>query len=273
MVVAGAKIIYGYITDSISMLSDGFHSFFDGTSNVIGIIGTWIAFQPPDKDHPYGHKKFETLSTIAVALLIFIGAFEILKKAYSSLSRPPDIEVTSLSFIIMALTTIINLTVVTYETKKGKELKSDFLLADAIHTKTDIFISLSVIISLVAVKIGYPVIDSVTAIAIVIFIAKMGFGILKSAADVLTDAARIDTKEINAVVMQVEGIRECHGIRTRGIEDAIHIDLHILIEPEVETQKAHDLAHSVEDAIKEKFPSIVDVVVHIEPYNKLEVKS
>lgn len=273
MVVAGAKIIYGYITDSISMLSDGFHSFFDGTSNVIGIIGTWIAFQPPDKDHPYGHKKFETLSTIAVALLIFIGAFEILKKAYSSLGRPSDIEVTSLSFIIMALTTIINLTVVTYETKKGKELKSDFLLADAIHTKTDIFISLSVIISLVAVKIGYPVIDSVTAIAIVIFIAKMGFGILKSAADVLTDAARIDTKEINAVVMQVEGIKECHGIRTRGIEDAIHIDLHILIEPEVETQKAHDLAHSVEDAIKEKFPSIVDVVVHIEPYNKLEVKS
>ena len=266
MAVALAKIIYGYKINSISMFSDGFHSFFDGTSNVIGLIGIWIASQPPDESHPYGHRKFETLSTIAIAVLIFFAGFEILKKAYHGLREPHSIEVTSMSFIIMSITLLINIGVMTYERKKGQELKSDFLIADALHTNSDIFVSLSVIISLIAAKIGYPIIDSIAAIIIVILIARIGYGILKSATDVLTDAARIDTREIKDIVMLIEGIKECHEIRTRGREDAVHIDLHILIDPGEQIHKAHDLAHSVEEVIKKKFPSVIDVVVHIEPY-------
>lgn len=266
MAVALAKIIYGYKINSISMFSDGFHSFFDGTSNVIGLIGIWIASQPPDESHPYGHRKFETLSTIAIAVLIFFAGFEILKKAYHGLREPHSIEVTSMSFIIMSITLLINIGVMTYERKKGQELKSDFLIADALHTNSDIFVSLSVIISLIAAKIGYPIIDSIAAIIIVILIAKIGYGILKLATDVLTDAARIDTREIKDIVMLIEGIKECHEIRTRGREDAVHIDLHILIDPGEQIHKAHDLAHSVEEVIKKKFPSVIDVVVHIEPY-------
>ncbi len=266
MVVALAKIIYGYKINSISMFSDGFHSFFDGTSNVIGLIGIWIASQPPDENHPYGHRKFETLSTIAIAVLIFFAGLEILKKAYHGLREPHSIEVTSMSFIIMSITLLINIGVMTYERKKGQELKSDFLIADALHTNSDIFVSLSVIISLIAAKIGYPIIDSIAAIIIVILIAKIGYGILRSATDVLTDAARIDTREIKDIVMLIEGIKECHEIRTRGREDAVHIDLHILIDPGEQIHKAHDLAHSVEEVIKKKFPSVIDVVVHIEPY-------
>ncbi len=266
MAVALAKIIYGYKTNSISMFSDGFHSFFDGTSNVIGLIGIWIASQPPDENHPYGHRKFETLSTIAIVVLIFFAGLEILKKAYHGLREPQSIEVTSMSFIIMSITLLINIGVMTYERKKGQELKSDFLIADALHTNSDIFVSLSVIVSLIAAKIGYPIIDSIAAIIIVILIAKIGYGILKSATDVLTDAARIDTREIKDIVMLIEGIKECHEIRTRGREDAVHIDLHILIDPGEQIHKAHDLAHSVEEVIKKKFPSVIDVVVHIEPY-------
>lgn len=266
MAVALAKIIYGYKINSISMFSDGFHSFFDGTSNVIGLIGIWIASQPPDENHPYGHRKFETLSTIAIAVLIFFAGLEILKKAYHGLREPHSIEVTSMSFIIMSITLLINIGVMTYERKKGQELKSDFLIADALHTNSDIFVSLSVIVSLIVAKIGYPIIDSIAAIIIVILIARIGYGILKSATDVLTDAARIDTREIKDIVMLIEGIKECHEIRTRGREDAVHIDLHILIDPGEQIHKAHDLAHSVEEVIKKKFPSVIDVVVHIEPY-------
>ena len=266
MAVALAKIIYGYRINSISMFSDGFHSFFDGTSNVIGLIGIWIASQPPDENHPYGHRKFETLSTIAIAVLIFFAGIEILKKAYHGLREPHSIEVTSMGFIIMSITLLINIGVMAYERKKGQELKSDFLIADALHTNSDIFVSLSVIVSLIAAKIGYPIIDSIAAIIIVILIAKIGYGILRSATDVLTDAARIDTREIKDIVMLIEGIKECHEIRTRGREDAVHIDLHILIDPGEQIHKAHDLAHSVEEVIKKKFPSVIDVVVHIEPY-------
>jgi len=271
--VAVAKIIYGSVINSISMLSDGFHSLSDGASNIIGLISIWIASQPPDESHPYGHRKFETLSTIVVAVIILFAGYEIFKKAYLGLKASHIVEVTPASFIIMAITLVINIGVTIYERRKGVELKSDFLLADALHTNTDIFVSLSVVISLFAAKAGYPVVDIAAALVISLFIAKMGFGILKPAADVLTDAVRISPKEIIDIVKHIEGVRDCHEVRTRGREDAVYLDLHILVEPEIQTQTAHDLAHSVEDAIKERFPSIVDVVVHIEPYNKIEVKT
>lgn len=266
--VSFAKVIYGYKTESISMVSDGFHSFFDGTSNVIGLVGIFIASQPPDANHPYGHRKYETLSTIAIAVLIFFTGFEIIKKAYTSIQSSPGIEVTPYSFLIMAITLVVNTGVMMYETKKGKELKSDFLLADAMHTKTDIFISLSVVISLIAAKFGYPVVDIITSLVITYFIVRMGISILKSATEVLTDAAQISPDEIKDVVHPIRGIRGCHEVRTRGKEGAVNIDLHILVDPDVKTQDAHDLAHDVEEIIKKKFPSVIDVVVHIEPYNE-----
>jgi cation diffusion facilitator family transporter len=265
--VAVAKIIYGYQTESISMVSDGFHSFFDGTSNVIGLVGILVASRPPDANHPYGHRKYETLSTIAIAVLIFLAGFEILKKAYHSIQVTHSIEVTPLSFLIMAATLFINIGVMMYETKKGHELKSDFLLADAMHTKTDIFISLSVVISLIAAKIGFPVIDIIAAMIITFFIAKMGLSILKSATAVLTDAACIEPDEIKDIVTPIRGVKGCHEIRTRGKEGAVNIDLHILVDPDIKAQEAHDVAHSVEETIKKEFPSVIDVVVHIEPYD------
>lgn len=272
MAVAAAKIIYGYKTESISMFSDGFHSLFDGTSNVIGLIGVWIASHPPDENHPYGHRKYETLSTIAIAVLIFVTGIEILKRAYHGFTVHHDIEVTSLSFIIMVVTLLINIGVMLYERKKGRELKSDFLLADAMHTTTDIYVSVSVIISLIAVKMGYPLVDAVVALIIVVFIAKMGFEILKSATDVLTDTAQISQDEIRKIVSRIKDIKGCHGIRTRGKEGAVNVDLHLLVHPDVMIRDAHELAHSVENAIKKEFPSVIDVVIHTEPFNKSKHK-
>lgn len=166
----------------------------------------------------------------------------------------------------MAVTLFVNFSVMSYETRKGRELKSDFLLADALHTRTDIFISLSVVISLVAAKAGYPVIDIVAALFIVFFIVKMGFSILRSAAAVLTDAALINPDEIRDVVNNIKEVKDCHEIRSRGDENYINIDLHILVDPETKTVEAHEVAHTVEKAIKREFPSIKDVVIHIEPY-------
>jgi len=268
LAVAVAKILYGYMTDSISMFSDGFHSLFDGTSNIIGLIGIWIASQPPDENHPYGHRKYETLSTIAIAVLIFLAGIEIIKKAYHSFIEPHNLEVNSLSFVIMGITLLINIGVMIYETRKGREYKSDFLLADAMHTRSDIFVSISVVFSLIVAKTGYPIIDPIVAVIIAVFIAKMGFEILKSAADVLTDTAQINPDEIENLITPVEGIKGCHGIRTRGKEGAVHLDLHILIDPDVTLGDAHELAHSVEDIIKKEFPSVIDVVIHTEPYQR-----
>jgi len=263
--VAFAKVMYGYMTNSIAMTSDGFHSFFDGVSNVVGLIGTWIASHPPDERHPYGHKKYETLFTIMIAVMIFFACLQILKKAYLSFFENHQTIVTQTSFAVMLLTMGVNVFVMFYESRKGKQLGSDFLVADAMHTKSDIFASISVIISLIFTRVGYRYADSIVGIIIVFFIARIGYQIVKKASEILVDTICIDTYAVEVVVNSVDGVRGCHDIRTRGSVNSVYLDLHALVDRNLSTEKAHRIADNIEEKIKEKFPSVVDIVVHIEP--------
>ncbi len=266
--VAAAKISYGYFTNSIAMASDGFHSFFDGTSNVIGLVGIWIASHPPDSRHPYGHRKYETLFTLAIASMIFLTCYQILRKVYMSFQEDHKTAVTSVSFLVMLLTMAVNIGVMLYETRKGKELKSDFLLADAKHTKSDILASISVIFGLVSVRLGYGRADAFIGIIITFLIARVGYAILKSASDILVDTVCIDTFAVEEVVKVIEGVKGCHDIRTRGTVHSAFLDLHVLVDPGISVEKAHEIAERVESAIKERFPSVVDIIVHVEPEGK-----
>jgi len=263
--VSLAKILYGYLTNSIAMLSDGFHSFFDGMSNVIGLIGIWIAYHPPDEKHPYGHKKYETLFTIIIAVMIFATCLQILKQVYHSFVEYHKTEVTATSFIVMLITMTVNIFVTIYEARKGRELKSEFLVADALHTKSDIIASVGVIASLIITKSGYRIADTIAGVIIVFFIARIGFNILKKASDVLVDTICIDTTALESVINSVEGVKGCHDIRTRGTEHSIYLDLHIVVDPKLPIEKAHEIADAVEEKINANFPAVIDIVVHVEP--------
>jgi cation diffusion facilitator family transporter len=263
--VAVAKVVYGLMTNSVAMMSDGFHSVFDGTSNVIGLIGIWIASHPPDEKHPYGHKKYETLFTIIIAVMLFTTCFEILKKVYQSFHEEHITDVTQTSFLIMLVTMGVNIFVMLYEKTKGKLLGSEFLIADAKHTKSDILVSLTVIMSLVFTKMGYPRADVLVGLIITVFIAKIGYEILKNASDVLVDTVCLDTSAIEFVVSSIEGAKGCHEIRTRGSMNAIYLDLHVVVDRDISTEKSHSIADNIEENIKKKFPSVIDIVVHIEP--------
>lgn len=263
--VAVAKVIYGIITNSVAMMSDGFHSVFDGTSNVIGLIGIWIASHPPDEKHPYGHKKYETLFTIIIAVMLFTTCFEILKKVYHSFHEDHRTNVTQISFLIMLVTMGVNIFVMFYEKRKGKLLGSDFLIADAKHTKSDILVSLTVIMSLVFTKMGYHRADVIVGLVIAVFIAKIGYEILKNASDVLVDTVCLDTSAIEFIVNSIEGAKGCHNIRTRGSMNSIYLDLHILVDKNMSIENSHRIADIIEEQIKKEFPSVVDIVVHIEP--------
>ena len=128
---------------------------FRRQSNIIGLIGTAIAAKPADESHPYGHRKFETFTTIGIALLLFIISINIIKSGIAKIVNPVTPQVDIYSFIVMIITIAINIFVIIFETKAGKRLNSDILVSDAIHTKSDVYISLSVILSLIAVKLGY----------------------------------------------------------------------------------------------------------------------
>ena len=263
--VSLAKVIYGYMTNSIAMTSDGFHSFFDGVSNIVGLIGIWIAYHPPDENHPYGHRKYETLFTIIIGVMIFATCLQILKQVYHSIVEYHDTQVTSISFAVMLITMAVNIFVAIYERKKGIELKSEFLIADAMHTKSDILASIGVIVSLIITKSGYRIADTIAGLVIAFLIARIGYEIIKRASDVLVDTICIDTSAIESVINSVEGVKGCHDIRTRGTEHSIYLDLHILVAPRMSIEKAHEVADSVEERIKSSFPAVTDIVVHIEP--------
>jgi cation diffusion facilitator family transporter len=265
LAVSFAKIAYGMYTNVLSMQSDGYHSLFDGVSNIVGLIGIQIAAKPPDKEHPYGHRKFETLASIVIAVILAVVAFEIVHSAFDRFGTGSAPEVTVISFAIMLGTMCVNYGVTTYESKKGTELNSEVLLADSAHTKSDIYVSLSVIIGLVAIHMGYPVIDPLVSVLIALVILHAGAEIILHSVSILADESQIDIDEIAEVVRNVEGVIDCHKIRTRGPPGNVFVDLHVEVDPEMTTYKSHTISHIVQYRIKENFDGIEDVLVHIEP--------
>lgn len=267
--IALAKILYGSISSCASIVADGFHSLSDGASNIIGLIGINLASQPKDKNHPYGHKKYETFFTLGIAVLLFILSFNLFKEGLLRLYKPIIPQIDYRSFLIMLITMSINILVFFYEHKKGKILKSDILISDALHTKADILISTSVIITLIGIKLGYIILDPIATLIIALFIAHAGYKITKNSSDILCDTvAVVDIKKITDIVLNVKGVRTCHKIRTRGRPDDIHLDLHVQVNPNMHMDEAHRISYTIEEKIKKHIPAITDVVVHMEPKEK-----
>jgi cation diffusion facilitator family transporter len=266
--VALAKLTYGIFTRSASMTADGFHSFADGTNNIIGLVGFYIAGRPVDKTHPYGHEKYETLTALGIGGLLLFVAFNIIKNAIQRISNPVIPEVNIGSFIVMAVTVGINIFVMVYENREGKRLKSDFLVSDSFHTRSDILVSCSVIVTLIAVKLGIPMIDTIVAVLIAIFISFSAFEILWQTSRVLSDAAVVPPETIKNIIMGFDDVVNCHNIRTRGRQDNICVDLHIWVKPAMHIDKSHELAHRIEERLKKEIPGIREVIAHIEPAPK-----
>ena len=263
--VALLKIIVGMTTNCLMIVADGFHSFSDGTSNIVGLVAVSIAGHPADEDHPYGHQKFETIAAAMVAFLLFVVAFGILREAALAFLHPKQAQVTRVSFFVMGGTFLVNCFIVWYERREGKRLSSDFLISDSWHTFTDLFITLSVILGLVGVYFRVPYLDSGFSLFIGLFIIVTAVMILKHSADVLVDKAVIESGIIHQMVMAIDGIRDCHEIRTRGRPDNVYVDLHVLVDPGMSVKDSHHLANIVENKIRAGIPGVYDVVVHVEP--------
>jgi cation diffusion facilitator family transporter len=265
LVVAFAKIIDGNLTSTLSMIADGYHSLFDGVSNIIGLAGSFIASRPPDSDHPYGHQKYETLASTFIALLLIFVGVEIFRDALNRFLVQSTPEVTDVSYLVMLGTMCINYLVTRYENKQGMSLRSQVLIADSMHTRSDIYVSLSVIVSLTAINLGFPMMDPVVALMIAFLIFKAGYGIIKESSRSLLDMSRIEEKEICDLVMGIEGVKGCHKIRTRGSMGDIKVDMHLLVRSDMPLEDAHIITHMVSKKLKGEYKDISDVVIHLEP--------
>jgi len=264
--VALAKLIFGLISRSSSMTADGFHSFSDGASNIVGLVGITLASRPKDEGHPYGHKKYETFFSLGIAFLLGLVCVELFKEGLNRFRNPVLPEISIISFIIMGVTLCVNIFVMWYELREGRRLRSDILVSDALHTRADILTSISVMIAFIAIKMGYPVIDAVVTVLISLFIAFAAFEILKESSDILCDGAMIpEIKKIEDIVLRVPGVKSCHKIRTRGRVDDINLDLHVQVAADMHMDQAHKICFEIETVIKKDIPEVTDIVVHIEP--------
>jgi cation diffusion facilitator family transporter len=272
LIAMAAKLAVGYWTGALSLIADGYDSLFDAAGNVIGLVGIYIASRPADREHPYGHRKFETMSAIAISLLLFITTWELLESAWERLRDPELIvpEINAWSFGSLVVSILVHVAVVLYELNAGRRLKSDVLVADAMHTRADIYISLSVIGGLVAVRLGFPVVDPLLALVIAVLIAKIGIDIIRESSQTLLDGALVPISEIERIVMGVRDVHACHNVRSRGHEDAIYVDLHVKVAPEMSTAQSHAIAHDVQHRLRAELPAIQDVVVHVEPEEMTE---
>ncbi len=264
--VAIAKIGFGYLSGAISVLSDGFHSLTDAASNVVGLVGVRAAERPPDEDHPYGHRKYETVAAAGVVVFLLLVVIEVLRNAVNNLTgRTTAQEIGALSFVVMLVTIAINLFVMKYETSAAMRLDSEVLLADAMQTRGDVWTSLTVITALVGARSGLPVLDPLAAIIVAGFIGHSGFQIARATTRILSDRIVLAESDIESVVRGVPGVLGCHQIRTRGTADHVFLDLHVWLPPAMPLTEAHELSHVVKDRLMARYPQIRDAIIHIEP--------
>jgi cation diffusion facilitator family transporter len=265
LALAIAKLILGYATGAVSVVSDGYHSLADSASNIIGLFGLRVARKPPDVDHPYGHRKFETLAAGGIFVFLILAVVEIGRGAIKRLGAGEPLQVTWISFAVMTATLLVNLGVVRYEARAGRRLKSELLITDSVHTKSDVFATLGVLFSLTAVWLGYPILDPVAGIAIALLIARTSFEIARDMTGILADRVVIDEEQIREAVMSVPEVLGCHHIRTRGPLDYVFLDLHVWLPADARLSDAHRVSHVVKDRLMARFPEIADAIIHIEP--------
>jgi cation diffusion facilitator family transporter len=189
----------------------------------------------------------------------------VLRAALSRLSGGMPARVTLLSFAVMLATLGVNLFVVRYEAGRARALHSELLMADALHTRSDVLTSCAVLVSLVSVRLGYPLLDPLGALLVAVFIARTGLEIVRETSPILADHAVLDEARIRGVVMSVPDVVGCHQIRSRGSLDYAFVDLHVWFHGSTSLFEAHRLSHVVKDRLMQAYPQIADAVIHIEP--------
>lgn len=266
--VAALKITIGMAIQSNSLTADGFHSLSDGMSNIVGLVGIWIASKPVDEDHPYGHKKFETLAGMFIGAMLLTVGIKVVYSAIQNFIHPVVPQVTIESIIAMIVTIGVNIFVSTYENRAGKRLFSQILISDSLHTRSDIFVSIGVLVTLAGLKLGLPpIIDPIASLVVAGFIFHAAYEVFSETMGVLVDKAMLDREMIQEIVMDFPEVKDVHRIRSRGREDDIHMDMHIKIDKDITVDASRDLVLRINAKLRDAFDREVHAIIHVEPYD------
>lgn len=260
------KFTFGILANSIAMMSDGAHSVFDSASSVIGLYGNRGSAKPPDTQHPYGHRKLEYVASIGIATMLFIAFLNLLHESLDRLVQGDVPEITSYSFISIALSMSLSFFISLYERHIGRKVSSPILIADSHHSMTDVLASIVVLTSFVGTLQGAHFADPAAAIIVSVLIGYAGYSIWRESAKVLMDQG-IDSElaqQIKSIIGEFDRVK-AHHIRGRVIGGRYYIDLHLTVDKDLHVQQAHDISEKVEKRLKEKIEGLEEAIMHLEP--------
>lgn len=262
------KIGIGVLGQSASLIADGIHSLSDLISDVFVIIAIKLGSREADHDHPYGHRRFETMATVMLGLGLIVVAGGIAWDAVDRLLDPNKLLIPNKETLGIAIVSILaNEWLFQYTKRVGEETRSKLLLANAWHHRSDAFSSVVVLIGIGAVLMGYPFADAIAAVLVALMIAKMGASLVLESISELVDSSLPEdlVREIRKIIKQTPGVKSIHLLRTRQMGEDAYVDTHIVVDSRISVSEGHMIGDMVRENLHAEFEDVVDVLVHIDP--------
>ncbi|MDW8321421.1 MAG: cation diffusion facilitator family transporter [Armatimonadota bacterium] len=263
------KLLVGFVSGSVSIIAEGIHSANDLVASLIALISVRIAERPPDREHPYGHGKAESISAAAEAMLIVGAAVWIVIEAIQKMLRPQPVQHLGWGTVVMAVSVLVNVVVSRYLFRVAREEDSPALEADAHHLATDVYTSLGVLVGLAVTWLtGWHIIDPLVAIGVAVLILRIGLSLTTKSLHHLMDAQlpATDVARIEDILNGESRIHSWHNLRTRKSGNTRHIDLHIVFRTDATLLEAHQVADDLEKRIAQELAP-AHVVIHVDPYD------
>lgn len=257
-----AKGIVAAVTASSAVLGDAVHSFADLANNFVALLALHLSSAPPDREHPYGHRKFETLAIFALAILLSVVAVEVAMGALAERSTPIARPGWSLALMLGVL--VANVGLCAWETRRARQLDSDLLRADARHTVSDVLTTIAVIGGWQLAARGYEWLDSVLALGVAGLILFLAYDLFQRAIPVLVDEIATDPGPVADAVVNIAGVRAVRRVRSRSAGSGLSVDIVVSVDASLSTAASHEVADQIERCLRREF-SARDVNVHVEP--------
>jgi len=268
LVLGVTKILVGWVAHSQALVADGIHSLSDLATDVLVLYAAKHSHKDADEEHPYGHGRIEALATIALGITLILVALGIAWEAVQRMNQPGLLLRPGATALVVAFVSIVSKEAIyQYTMRTARRLRSDMLMANAWHSRSDAISSIVVLIGVAGAMYGYPYLDSVAAIVVAVMIAKIGFDQARSSGAELIDTALEpgDVDSIRAQIFSIPGVRAVHMLRTRKSASDAFVDVHIQVDPRVSVSEGHQIGETVRRQLIDKIDVVADVTVHIDP--------
>jgi cation diffusion facilitator family transporter len=269
LVLAAIKFTAGIFGSSQALVADSVHSLSDSSTDIAILIGAPYWSAPADAKHPYGHGRIETLITVLIGISLVIVGVGIAYKSLASLNEPHPVPPGWIALIAAGFSMASKEWLYRWTVRVGKRVRSEALIANAWHHRSDGLSSLPVALAVLGVRLrpDWFFLDHVAAMIVSVLILQASWKIIWPSLNQLADAggSYAEQESIRAIVMKTEGVKEMHALRTRKTGPGLHVDLHILVDSTLTVKGGHDIARRVKGRLLENLPAVTDVLVHVEP--------